>query len=132
MEPIIRNELHILKLDTVSVKVESYIPPRVSNPTERELATVPARFRCILCSKQRGKKHFGGFVCGERVCRLCYPTATDRDVSTATYQRKPRLATRRNRRIPSLVQAVWQGKEMKEAFETESFDELIIRVVEKG
>jgi len=126
MEPIITTEFHFTKLDTVSVKVEYYVPTRVPNPTERELASVPARFRCIVCGKQKGKKHFGGLIAGERVCRICYPFTDESDVQISIQKREFRPATKRDNRHPPFVKDVWQG--IKPEMVAEGYDETTIIV----
>jgi len=108
MEPIITIEHIFVRLPAVSVVVEDYVPPRIPNPTEAELATVPARFRCVTCRRNKGKDCFGGYVAGERVCRTCFPITDEHDI-LALQPREHRPATRLDHRHPPLVKDVWSG-----------------------
>ena len=125
MEPIIRIEFHYEAIDTVSVKVEEYVPPRVPNPTERELASVPARFRCVVCQRHKGKKHFGGYIANEKVCRACYPITDESEVKLAVHKRMARPATKRDHRNPPFVRDVWQG--VKAETVAGDYEELFIK-----
>jgi len=108
MEPIISIEHIFVRLPAVSVVVEDYVPPRIPNPTEAELATVPARFRCVICRRNKEKKWFGGYVAGERVCRICFSIIDEHDI-LALQPISHRPATRRDRNHPPLVKDVWSG-----------------------
>lgn len=124
METIITIGFTSPKVETVSVTVEDYVPPRVPNPSQRELNTVPARFRCFVCQRIKGKKHFGGYIALERVCRLCYPSTDEHDIF-ASQPKEHRPATRRNRRNPPFVKDVWSG--ITAEMVNEGYDELVIR-----
>ena len=108
MEAIVTNELHFSKLDKPIVRVEAYTPLRVPCPTEEELARVPARFKCFVCLRYRGRKKFGGFVANEKVCRLCYPFVDERDIEPPPNHI---VATKRSRTTVPTVVDVWAGLE---------------------
>ena len=126
METIVTIGFNLAKQETVSVEVERYVPPRVPIPSESDLATVPARYRCFVCNELKGKKRFAAYIAGERVCDLCYPYVDERDI-VALRPREHRPATRINRARPPLVKDIWQGVTTKMVAEAE-YDELIIRV----
>ena len=46
---------------------------REHRPSKRELASIPERFRCFVCGVVKGRKHFGGSVLRQRLCKVCYP-----------------------------------------------------------
>jgi len=55
--------------------------PRVPHPTKAEFNACPDRFTCFVCLQQKGKKkHFGGLVEEQKVCRECYPFVDEQDV----------------------------------------------------
>ena len=80
--PIIRVEVHFNRLiKDIRIMVEDYTPPRMPNPTEQELGKCPASFRCFACLRRKGKKrHFGGYILGQRVCQECYPYVDEGEV----------------------------------------------------
>jgi len=79
--PIIETGIHFARVPRMTITIERWTPPRVPNPTERELGMCPASFRCYSCLQRKGKKHFGGLVLDKRICRTCYPFVEEGDVA---------------------------------------------------
>lgn len=46
-------------------------------PTEEEIEKCPPEFTCYVCGEKRSKEQFAGEACGQRVCRICSPYASD-------------------------------------------------------
>jgi hypothetical protein len=107
-EPTIRWEWHFSAISEPEVRRESHwFEPRMPSPTKEELARCPDRFRCFVCLQVKGKKkHFGGEVLGQRVCKECFPYIDEWDIGGI-------LLTEGNNRIPAqkrhipLVNDIW-------------------------
>jgi len=54
----------------------------IRQPTERELATVPLKFRCYFCGKPTPKRDFGGYLLKQRMCKRCRPYLESVDVGS--------------------------------------------------
>ena len=109
---IIRHEIHWEYLASIIVKVEWLIelkPKPPPQPTQEELNTVPTRFRCMVCLRMRGKRHFACLIAGERVCRRCYPYVDVHEVAYLARKRREHPALKRYP-IP-LVVDLWEGVE---------------------
>ena len=69
-------------VDKITITRESYWwkPRELPVLTEKELATVPDRWRCYVCGELHRKKDFGGYLIKQRICRDCYPWVDDRGI----------------------------------------------------
>jgi len=87
MKPIITYETHLSGVSRTIVAVYHHYSEYVlfgerpqPNPTDMELNSIPAVFRCYVCLRQRGKRKLGGIIREKRVCRCCFPYVDNRTI----------------------------------------------------